>query len=245
MASASFTAQSGQGVDALEQLLVEAEGHVAAAMKGMTLAAANYVVANTPEWSGDMVSQWRIVPEGAGVSYEPSTFKVEPYEAIIADGGKPYSAQDPNAAAIAAVTARLAADVAGITKEQWASGGVSLINPHPQASDAMGVSTKTRHPRGIPVLDAAVMFVQTKFAAFDSAGQALRSLVQQKVDPERMWKALGKRRGAGDRKVAQALHAQSIEALRARRKAFTAQVRADERARAKALRAKRREENGG
>lgn len=236
---------SGQGVDVLDQLLSEAEGHIAAAMKGMTLAAANYAVANTPEWSGDMVAQWRIVPEGAGVSYEPSRFKVEPYMAMLAGGNEPFSSQNPNAAAVEEVSARLAADVAAITVEQWVSGGVSLINPHPDASLAMGVSTKTRHPRGIPLLDAVVMFVQTKFAAFATAGQALRSLVQQKVDPKRMWKALGKRRGAGDRKIAQNLHARSIAELREQRKRFTAQVHAEERARAKALRARRREENGG
>lgn len=90
-------AQVNNGID---KWLDEMEDLALGAMRGMAVEAFSFVVHGTPEWSGNLTSNWRLTVGGPAVGYSPSLWKEESFGSLAIDK-QPYSSRvSPNGAAI-------------------------------------------------------------------------------------------------------------------------------------------------
>lgn len=165
---------------ALDELLDEADAYVAEAVRGVAVAATTYAIANTPEWSGDLVAQWRVVPKGKGATYTPipghagkSSAAYDRNTPIPAGRDEPYSRWDPNKAAVARAVQNCEADINSIEINTWV-GGVQLINAHPHATQLLNAPGTPRQYMPADIGTMIKAFVGLKMKAYGEA-QSLRT----------------------------------------------------------------------
>lgn len=203
-----FTIYSPDLTEAFEKLIGEAEAAVVQTTQGMTMMAFSYVMRYTNQWSGDMVSQWRLTKIGEQPTYSASRWKKASWREFLHEGQIPHHpTSNPNTAAMEAAEQAVQAQVSRFTVEDWYD-GVSLVNPHPAAKEILSVGTE-RFSQPVPLMDAAKGFVESRFAAFASVGSLLRSVRSFKsADSSRFQPKV--RKGANDRKLAKSLRAEAV-----------------------------------
>lgn len=156
----------------LDSLLDEAEGMVAEAVRGLAVTATTYAIANTPEWSGDLVAQWRVVPKGGSVTYAAlpghagkATAAFDRSTPLPPDRGDPYSRWDVNKAAVTRAINACETDINGIDIPAWLK-GVQLINAHPQATLLLSAPGTPRQYMPADIGTMVKAFVSLKMKAY-------------------------------------------------------------------------------
>lgn len=179
----------------LDELMQRAEESVADTLMETGRVLGEYVIAYSPQWSGDMVAQWTFAVGSSVASYKQTSFKLSPWRAYVEGGAEPFHpAANPNRVAMSTAAANMNAaldQMAGMPAAELIRSGFSLVNPHPAASVAMDVQMSesklgvaARDPRAVPVLDAALNFAYAKLALVsEGTGQKSALARRKRVNP--------------------------------------------------------------
>lgn len=209
----------------LDELMQRAEESVADTLMETGRVLGEYVIAYSPQWSGDMVAQWTFAVGAEAVAYQQTAFKENPWRKYIEGAMEPYHpASNPNRAAMTMAANRMntALDkMAGMPAAELISTGFSLVNPHAQASVAMGVratdsklGVAARDPRAVPVLDAALNFAYAKLALVsEGTGQKSALARRKRVNPFQLARnsaAAGRTFNQKDSKLARRLRSDAL-----------------------------------
>jgi hypothetical protein len=111
----------GEVLEGIEAWVEACEDLANDTLRGLTALSFKYIVQGTPEWSGNMVANWRITVGAPAADYNETIFKEADIGGDFRLGGRePFSRVAPNAAAVLYATAiakhmlpyvRLGADV--------------------------------------------------------------------------------------------------------------------------------------
>lgn len=141
---------------ALQKLVDDAEQATMGAVKGLVGYALAYIVPRTPQWSGELVSQWRVVASGeAAPRYRPRGYKdseeapwpipkdhdeLDPYHAV----------RSPNDMAMLDAREQVEADLRNLVRTRGLLNGATIWLPYTLGGDEWdGMNAfrrATRHP---------------------------------------------------------------------------------------------------
>lgn len=112
-----------------------ARSTIALVTEVMTRELVSYLISHTPQWSGDMVTQWHVLPRGGSAGYRRSPYKVDPWESLQTDvdGPRLLSAGRYDIQAVADATATISAELDRLTQKDWIA-GVTIENAHPESN---------------------------------------------------------------------------------------------------------------
>lgn len=161
---------------ALGRIVKDAEDATIGAVKGMVGYALAYLVPRTPQWSGELVSQWRVTRAGAPPPpYAPHGYKDDPDAPWPVEKGaqiNPYHAvYNPNYDAILTAREIVEDDVRDLVASRELLRGAAIWLPYENEYDDEGFSVfrqLKRHPGFSNVLGKVDNIVSAKFSRVTS-----------------------------------------------------------------------------
>jgi hypothetical protein len=159
---AEFVNDIDAWVEAMEEL---AEG----ALRGLAVYAFNYIMEGTPEWSGELVAQWKLTVGSPAQGYSETPFKNDAMPALSANNESPYSVLSPNPAAVhyAKAIAREALPLIQLGAEVF----ISNTTPYGLEVEMNEASDGQAFLRPVNLVDGRVQMLHAAHEKFSAVGQ--------------------------------------------------------------------------
>lgn len=98
----------------------------------------SFLIGHTPQWSGDMVTQWHVVPRGGSAGYQRSPYKADPWQTMQSDleGPRLLTEGRYDIMAVGDAADTVTMEMASLSPADWAA-GITILNAHPEANDIL------------------------------------------------------------------------------------------------------------